>query len=804
MSAVWVRAIKELRARWRPWLAIALMIGIAGGVVMAAAAGARRSDTAVPRFLAYSQASTADVEADPSQFHAIAALPQVESASAAAFLLMGKSLAKSVDTRFAITVLALADPTLQSRAMVSSGRLFNMSDPGEALINDTALRTGALKIGETVNLRGFTFEQLQDVLRGSTADPKGPTATVKIVGSIRQATDLSTTRPPPGILYTGNDVLLLTPALYERIGHETANFLSVAVRLKHADKDLQAFTKEVARLTAGKGVVHGGSDEVQAGIEAQRATHTEAVALWLFAALAGVAALLVIGQSLSRQIFAEAGDNETLLALGMSRAQLLMSAFFVALIAGLVGAVVGVATAILLSPLAPLGLARQADVDVGFHIDLPVVLIGAAGCIVLVAGRALFPAMLASRLGGEREGSRKPSRVADALARAGMSASSVAGVQMALDPGRGGGAVPVRAAIAGSVVAITVLITALAFGAGLTHLADTPRLQGWTWDFALGNPHSDDVSARAIPLLRGKSFIAGISAEAFGTVVLGKRDQTIALGLDRVSGDVGPPILEGRAPRGSDEVALGTKALRTLKKHVGDTVQIGVPEPGHDRSMRIVGRVLITPVIVNGQSTLGDGALMSMEALRLFVPPQQSDQGAVNVFLVKLAPGVDRAAAFAALKSDFPGTVLTPYPPAEVENLRRIDTLPFVLAGLLGLLAIATIAHTLITSVRRRRRDLAILKTIGFERRQVSATVAWQASTLGALAGAIGLVAGVIVGRALWTFFAGRLGIHPEPVLPVLLLVAIVPGALLLANLIAAIPARAAARTEPALILRTE
>src|SRR5205085_10712734 len=46
MTAIWIRAMNELRARWRAWLAIALMLGIAGGVVMAAAAGARRTDSA--------------------------------------------------------------------------------------------------------------------------------------------------------------------------------------------------------------------------------------------------------------------------------------------------------------------------------------------------------------------------------------------------------------------------------------------------------------------------------------------------------------------------------------------------------------------------------------------------------------------------------------------------------------------------------------------------------------------------------------------------------------------------------------
>jgi ABC-type lipoprotein release transport system permease subunit len=202
--------------------------------------------------------------------------------------------------------------------------------------------------------------------------------------------------------------------------------------------------------------------------------------------------------------------------------------------------------------------------------------------------------------------------------------------------------------------------------------------------------------------------------------------------------------------------------------------------------------------------TLGDGAFMTLQALRQFVPPADSDQGAVNVFLVKLAPGADRKAAEASLQRDFPGTVLTSYAPAEVENLRRIDTLPYVLAGLLALLAAATIAHTLVTSVRRRRRDLAILKTLGFVRTQVRATVAWQASTLSGISAAIGLVGGIVGGRWLWIFFADGLGIRPEPVISLLVLIIVIPAALALGNLIAAVPARVAARTQPALVLRTE
>ena len=51
MGAVWMRLRSELRARWRAWLGLALLIGLGGGAAVAAAAGARRTETAYPRFV---------------------------------------------------------------------------------------------------------------------------------------------------------------------------------------------------------------------------------------------------------------------------------------------------------------------------------------------------------------------------------------------------------------------------------------------------------------------------------------------------------------------------------------------------------------------------------------------------------------------------------------------------------------------------------------------------------------------------------------------------------------------------------
>jgi predicted lysophospholipase L1 biosynthesis ABC-type transport system permease subunit len=117
---------------------------------------------------------------------------------------------------------------------------------------------------------------------------------------------------------------------------------------------------------------------------------------------------------------------------------------------------------------------------------------------------------------------------------------------------------------------------------------------------------------------------------------------------------------------------------------------------------------------------------------------------------------------------------------------------------------VATIAHLLVTSIRRRRRDLAVLKTLGFVRRQVSSAVAWQASVFVGLALLVGIPLGAAAGRGLWVVFASRLGIGSVAPLPWATLLLLVPVALVVANGLAAAPGWVAGRLRPANVLRTE
>ena len=106
--------------------------------------------------------------------------------------------------------------------------------------------------------------------------------------------------------------------------------------------------------------------------------------------------------------------------------------------------------------------------------------------------------------------------------------------------------------------------------------------------------------------------------------------------------------------------------------------------------------------------------------------------------------------------------------------------------------------------VRRRRRDLAVLKTLGFTRSQVLRVVAREASAFAAVALLAGLPLGVLAGRQAWSVFATASGVSAQAAVPPLLVLVIIGVTLAIANLIAAAPGWEAARVRPATVLRTE
>jgi ABC-type lipoprotein release transport system permease subunit len=795
MRPVLLRLRAELRSNLRSWVAISLLIGLAVGLVIAAAAGARRTETAVPRSAAASQLS--DVTVSQSGYSnldlaQIERLPGVEYAYRNDnFFFVGKTdRGRNLDVGKS-GLIASADSAVgvsRDAPKILYGRRADPNRVDEAVADEEAARLLGLHVGSRFTARFATAGQLRSFLETEDARPfpvRGPAQTFKVVGITAVFSTVSSN-------YSETQ---LTPAFYRAQEKRLARSPQFGVYLDRGQAGVPAFEAQVERLPGGRGAGFRTRDDYLS--EVQRAVHVQAAALWVLAGLAGVVAFLVLAQAFARQTFTQASDYPVLRALGMTTRELTQVSLARTVSIAAVGVVLAVGVAIALSPLGPVGsLARKAEPDPGASVDALVIGIGAAAALALLVAAATLPARRAARADGPADGrvpnSANASPIGTRLARAGLPPALVTGVRMALEPGRGRTAVPVRTTIAGAVLAIAAIAMGLSFGASLDRLVNTPRLYGQNWDVQFGDGYSPDLAKQAYPVLERNRFVEAFAGGTINEVsVDGTRVGVLA--LEQPKGAIGPSLIEGRAPAASDEVVLSAKTLSEIDAEVGDVVPITVGK--RSASTKIVGKGVLSD-IQGAHPLLGKGAMLTLDGYRRLAPGAPR-----NYFLVRFKPGVNKRKALATLAEAQP---LNGERPLDVANFNRIDSMPVLIGALLGLVAIATLAHTLVTSIRRRRRDLAILKTLGFERGQISRAVAWQATTIALIAIVLGVPLGIAGGRWAWSIFADQLGIVPEPVIPVLSTLLVVPCALLAANLIAAIPAALAARVRPALALRAE
>jgi len=799
---VWWCVRAALRQDWRGLAVLTLITALMGAVALTALAGARRTDTAVARFLQFAGPMLGQVQADPATMDKIAALPDVAYSQIGAMMLVipvtidGRPI--SWQLKGSVITQATVTRAPQVRAIILAGRDADQSRADEVMLNESAAQELNAHVGSVLRLRGYRPDQLQQVMNGTQIPPRVVVNDVRVTGIIRLPTDLTDNLDSPAdVSYLGSGDIIATGAFFHKYATAIGSFAGISFQLKDGAAGLPAFQAQVKRLPGDNTQMELGDDATMSGAFAQKSTSFEALALLVFAVIVGLALLVVVGQSLVRQVRLVTADFPALRALGAAPRQLTMAALTPAVIVAVAGMTLAIPVAYGFSVLMPIGLARRAEVSPGLSFDVAAVLGGAAVLGLLLAGRAALAAPRAARAGTHGWSAVRP-RVGTAGRLAGwrLSPAAVSGIRMAFDPGQGRAAVPARAAIAGSVAAIAAVLAALVFASSLSHVIGDPAVAGWDWNVTVGNPHSIDASAQAVPLLRSDHFVSGFTVTAMGDVVLDGHDDVTLVGIQTVRGQVVPPMLAGRLPRTRSEIALGGRELRTLGKAVGDTV---LTHGSHGPvQLRITGEVVLSPEITNEQTQLGTGGVMTLGGAAAVsdIPMPR------NVFLVSLRKPVS-AAELTHLKQQFPGTVLSATPPPEVRDLSGSTALPLALAFVLMLLACGTIAHTLLTSVRQRRRELAVLKTLGFVSRQVRATVAWQATAIAGVGLIVGLPLGLIAGRWAWLLFADQAAIVPVPVISPLTLLAF-PAVVLLANAIAAIPARAAARTQPAAVLRAE
>lgn len=820
MGGVGLRTRAGLRTRWRSWLVIALIAGIGGGIVIGAVAGAERAERAYPTFVERSKAIDVLVPGK-SDFGLIGAvdlndvvrLPQVASVAdaSAALLFTGRTedgrLIGPGDL-FPVASRSNALGTTVETWKMTAGRPARPFEPLEATASFLLARQLDLEVGSTIRLHFFSassFPSIAGQLLGgfgprldsgyeaSAADlerlANGPDLTFTITGIEASPSEFP---PLPADIRAP---LHLTPAFWNAYIDDLVQSPLAYIRLRKGAADLPEFTRAVERLGGDQAVSFVTTRPNQLA-RVQREIQLEAAALRIFAAVTLAAFGVVVLQALARQLRTDASDDETLRAMGLSRRGFVALGMIPAAITGAVAAVIAGGIAVIVSPYAVVGLARTAELDAGITVDRLAIGLGVACVLVAVPLLALGPALWRARTAQRvRPADRQRTRTLRLIERFRIRPAAAVGVHFAVDPGHGANAVPIRSTIVGFTLTVALLTGVLGFSASLNHLLDTERLYGWTWDVKSGAPALPDLAAVLVPALRSDPRVASFSAGTSTQVLLdGQRTEVLA--LDQIVGTVAPLVTAGHLPRRDDEILLGARTMRSLGVERGDVIaaQIGASST----NLHVVGTGVFPGIGDGGE--FGSGALVNYRTLERLFPDVRR-----NVYLLRFAPGVDKQPAFEQVKA-----ALQPLPtvraerPTDLQNLARLDGLQAMLAVLLTALAAATLANTLVTSVRRHRRELAVLKALGFARRQVASTTVWQALTLAVIGVTIGVTLGALAARWAWTLFAENLGIPNISVFPAAPVMVLVPAALVAALVVALLPATAAGRTQPSKVLHAE
>jgi hypothetical protein len=830
LRVTWYRFHTTFGRHWGGYLTLILLVGLVGGLSMGALSGGRRTLASPQVYTASTNPYSFGIGTgllgvtspttgyNPRTARTLEQLPHVDSGASIEGLNMvaletrGNPIPLNAQAGNGSGSIDGAYFT-KDKVSVIKGRMPEAGNPHEFAVNAIDAQGLGLHIGQVVPFGIYTDAQTEQPGFGTRAVAPYRRIDETLVGIVEDPTTVAADQ-----VDTGNSLEVFTPALTRQLLSCCVNYQVTGLRVDGGAPLVDQVEQEAQRaLPPGAPLIITTTTAVGVA-KAQRSVKPLAIALGVFGGITGLVSLLVGGQLIARQLGFDAGERQVLRALGADSVGTVLDGL-VGMVGAIVsGAVLAVVVAVALSPLAPLGVIRPVYPDRGVHWDWTVL---GTGVAVLAIGLSLTAVAISARQAPERVQRRRRRQVGSESTAAGVAAGwglpvpAVEGIRFALDPGRGSTAVPVRSVIFGTVLAVWVVVTTVTFGASLNWLISHPDLYGWNWDVALigGSGSGDIPSADAAGLLAGDHSVASWSGVYFADLKID--GQTVPVLGATPGAPVQPPILSGHDLEGPGQIVLGPDTLAQLGKHVGDTVDVdnGRGAPGR---LTVVGTATMPSVGTSGELHLemGSGAVLPYRAIPAsernpFADPQTGPEA----ILVRFRPGTDEASALASLRRigeatstsyNFGVFVSKVQRPAEIVNYRAMGSTPVLLGVSLAAGAMVALGLTLIASVRRRRRDLAVLKTLGFTGRQLSATVAWQ-STVSVLFGVVvGLPLGIIAGRWLWDLFAAQINAVPSPSVPVVWIVVIAGGALVLGNLVAAVPGRLAARTPTALVLRTD
>ncbi|MFI6771246.1 ABC transporter permease [Streptomyces sp. NPDC050355] len=324
----------------------------------------------------------------------------------------------------------------------------------------------------------------------------------------------------------------------------------------------------------------------------------------------------------------------------------------------------------------------------------------------------------------------------------------------------------------------------------------------------------DDALARRLAAVPG---VAAVHPSADGSATLNAADGTplragkawanpaAAYVPGKDGKDTRFPLLKGRAPQNGGEIAVDSGTAAAGRFGIGDTITLATDGPVMTK--RLVGIVTTkdTRVTTGGTLALFDKAT----AQRLFASP-----GHYTGIDLSAAPGTDQVELADRVTARLPadraeatsGAAQAAQQATYVDTLTRgYEKLPMVFAGISLFIGSFLVVNTFTMLVSRRTREIALLRAIGAERRQVVRSVLLEALLLGLAASAAGFLLGLgiasvlpdVLGGAEDPLPNGPLVIGPRPVVAAL---GVGVGVTVLA---AWLPSRRAAKVAPVEAMRS-
>ncbi|HEY5025216.1 MAG TPA: FtsX-like permease family protein [Acidimicrobiales bacterium] len=806
--------------RWGGLLAIVVLIGLVGGLALGVLAGARRTQSAYPAFLKSTNPSDLSiVGAPPSStgtlLGSIARLPGVKHVESYAVPVAGPIAADGAPTPAALNEIPLASIDGlgfdQDRLTAVQGRVANPARADEVDVTLPAARALRVHPGDTLAIGVFTAAQTQLPAFGTARVQPREKIKVTVVGVVEFSNNI--VQDDVDANGEGGGSIIFTPAFTRPITRCCNTDLFSGFQVNGGSRAVSAVEGEIERAMPKNSAYYVHVTSVFEA-QAERAIKPEAIALGVFGGIAALAALLIAAQVIARQLRLDDEDLETLRAIGASPSMTVCEGLIGPIGAVVAGSLLAASVAVGLSPLAPIGPARAVYPSRGVAFDWTVIGSGFAGLIVILSAVAILFAWRRTPDRARRHARTgiRGSKVARGAAAAGAPPATVVGIRFAFESGRGRNAAPVRSAMLGAVLAIAAVAGTLTFGTSLHTLVSHPALYGWNWnDEILTKGGGGDIPLpTAQALLDHDHDVSAWSGVYFDSLRID--GQTVPIMGTQPGATVQPPILSGHGLEATDQIVLGGTSLAQLHKRVGDTVEASYGD-APPTVLHVVGTATMPAVGPAEQLhlSMGTGALVAYQQL----PYQVRNSGethapdhafAPNAIFVRLRKGANPALALATLRRMVAAktsevSVQSVQRPAEIVNYRSMGSTPSILGAALAAAAFSALMLTLMASVRRRRHDLALLKTLGFTRGQLAAVVAWQSTIAVGVGVVVGVPIGIVAGRELWNLFAHELHVVAEPSVPALTLALIAVGAIALANLIAAVPGLQAARTPSALVL---